>query len=356
MALHGLAGLTISVALAVSGPTFAGEVRHGAQGHSQNPVFSPDGKMLAFEVNSYGSDGVDLYFSSVNGDIAEDGRAVRLPGTANPFGSSQVVVNPIWHPQGLAIFEGTNPGGQYRLYFIHPPAVAATELIPTTQAPGDLTFPTASSDAKMVAFSSDETGDGDLRVYNSSSGQVTQATTGRGPELFPSFNQDNTALLYARKIKMQLDLYKVDLATKTESLVKGGAGDQTRPIFAANGKIVFFTSERGDNQWDLAVVESSGQGKRVLARGIRLPHRARPAVSPDGRWVAFAYDDPVKGDSVFVAAIDGSKTVEVKSGKKACGEPAIGVQGSRTILAFTALPSDEADWRMLIVKDISGKL
>jgi hypothetical protein len=52
----------------------------------------------------------------------------------------------------------------------------------------------------------------------------------------------------------------------------GGNGDQSRPSWAGMS-LVFFTNERGDDKWDIAVSEAAGQ-KRTLAKDVRLPLRA----------------------------------------------------------------------------------
>ena len=73
------------------------------------------------------------------------------------------------------------------------------------------------------------------------------------------------------------------------------------------GSIVFFDGSRGEDHWD--VVSASGGTKVVIAKDVRLPLRARPAVSPDGRWVAYAFSDPTKSDKIMMSKVDGSKTV-----------------------------------------------
>ena len=61
-----------AAALALTAPAFAGEVRFTDDGHAQNPVWSPDGKWVAFEVNHLEGSGVDLFVASVSGGIAKD--------------------------------------------------------------------------------------------------------------------------------------------------------------------------------------------------------------------------------------------------------------------------------------------
>jgi hypothetical protein len=47
---------------------------------------------------------------------------------------------------------------------------------------------------------------------------------------------------------------------------------------------------------------------------------------------------------------------QIPTGMKAVGDPAIAVKDGRTVLAFTALPGEEAGWRTLVVIDITDAL
>jgi Tol biopolymer transport system component len=337
----------------MTGTAYAGEVAHSLSGHAQNPVWSPKGKFLAFEVNELSSGSIKLFVAPMRGSIADSSMTVKLPGMSGPFATKQSMVNSTWHPQGLLIFAGSNEEGKYRVYFTQPPKIAAAELITKSLAPGDLSFPAVSGDAKMVAFVSDQSGDGDVRVYDASKGAVVQATDTGGAEVYPAFTADNKHIIYNRKVNMHLDIYKTNLETKESSRLIGGSGDQSRPIVTVAGDVVYFAATSSEGPWNIVKADANGENKQILARGIRLPYSARPAVSPDGKWVAFTYDNPVKANSVYLAAIDGSQVKEIKTDFRACGEPAIGTQDGRIMLAYTAIPSGEADWRMLQVVDIS---
>ena len=59
--------------------------------------------------------------------------------------------------------------------------------------------------------------------------------------------------------------------------------------------------------WDVAVSGSAGQSK-TLAKDVRLPFRAPPALSPDGKWVAYGLESPDKANSIWLTKVDGSKT------------------------------------------------
>jgi Tol biopolymer transport system component len=342
-------------ATALTTTASAGEVRFSGTGHAYNPVWSPDGRYLAFEVNNY-DDKSDLHVSMVNGAIAADAKKVVLPGAGGPFGGSQVVINPVWHPTNNIIFEGSTAGGQYRLYFYQPDGSAAYEFIDNATVKGDLTFPAFDKSGDSMAFISDATGNGDIRIRDSNTSQISTVMSSSSAEMFPQFDASGSKLLFTRKHNNSEDVFEVQIATGKESPVVGGANDQTRPIYAAGGRILFFDNSRDNSQWDLATVSGAGGTKKVLAKAVRLPHRARPATSPDGRFVAVTFEDPAKSSSIALMATDGSKTVTIPTSYSACGEPSIGVQNGRTLLAYTALPTGTADYRKLFVVDITDKI
>ena len=118
---------------------------------------------------------------------------------------------------------------------------------------------------------------------------------------------------------------------------------------------MYFTNERGEDHWDIAVSAAAGK-KSIVAKDVRLPMRASPALSSDGGWVAWGSDVPEKAGSIYLTKLDGSRTIAVATGLVATGEPALTSAGGKTYLAFTALPSAGADWRQLHIIDISDKL
>lgn len=352
-------GIAGAAAALVPVLALAGEVRFAPEdGHAYHPMWSVDGKYIAFEVNRLSAGTTDLYVAQVTNGIAKDGLQVKLPGGSSQFGGTtgQVVTNPTWHPGGLVVFEGSNEGGDYRLYIYGPGGASATQLLDTTKAPGKLTFPTISPDGNLVAYISSQTGSGDVRSWNRTTNAFLQHTKAADTESFPQYSKDGKRLIFTRETGGTLEIYELDVASGVEKMLVGGGGDQTRPAYAANGSIVYFTSERGTQIWDIAVVDAAGANKRILAKDVRLPLRARPALSPDGQWVSWVSADPLQDMKVMMARIDGTKTVEIATQFKGCGEPAITVAAGRTYLAYTYLPQSGADWRHLFVQDVTDKL
>jgi Tol biopolymer transport system component len=329
----------------------------GAPGHTYNPTWSIDGKWIAFELDPY-EGSVDLYVVPVDGTRATaEPKKISLPGSNSAFSTqSSIAASPSWHPGGQLVFEGSNAGGTMRLYYWAADRPQAVELLSAAKVAGDLSWPTVSADGKKVAFVSDATGNGDLYVWTQATNQVTALINSTFSEMAPRFDRTSNRIGYSRKNLGGEDLFVWDAppggSSPGSSAWVGGNGDQTRPVWAGEN-IVYFTNERGAEHWDIAVA-SGPKSKRIVARDVRLPLRASPALSPDGKWVAFGVEDPKRSDRIVLAALDGSRVVDVPTDLVACGEPAIANSGDKLVLAYTALPHQGADWRQLQLVDVTA--
>jgi Tol biopolymer transport system component len=335
----------------------AGKVSVADDGHAYNPTWSPDGGLLAFELNRYG-DAVDLFSVRVNNGVPAVPNKINIKSGGSSFSSgSSVLANPVWHPEGQLFFEGGVNGATNRLFYWSPKSASkpAQELLSQADAGGDLSWPTLSPNGQVVAFVSDQTGNGDIYLWDTRKNKVERAFTSAFSEGSPAYSPDGLTLAFSRKNRGTEDLFTWSGGASTKPL-KGGDGDQSRPAFAGD-LVVYFTSERGEGHWDIAVVNVDGSNRKILARDVRLPIRSKPALSPDKRSVLYASSQPEKGHLIFATSLDGSKTTEIDSGGLvACGEPAAVTVRGTTFLAYTALPSEGSDWRHLEIQDVTGKL
>ncbi|MFT6142777.1 MAG: Tol biopolymer transport system component [Myxococcota bacterium] len=295
-----------------------------------------------------------MFIAELSGDISREAKAMTLPGGGGGFGAgNQVAINPAWSSQGVALFEGSTQGGQFRIYYASPTGGGASEMLSSSMISGNVTMPTVSPDGSNMAFISSLTGNGDLRQWNSATNAITQLTTSEGTEMFPEYSADGSKIVFTRKRNSIEAVYVIDIATGDERTVSSGNTDRSRPAFA--GDRIVYLSQR-DAEWDLVSVDLNGQGRETLGRNVRVSTHGRPQVTPDGRHVAFASNDPTRSSTVTLARVDGSGTVDIATEFVACGEPAVTVQGERTLLAFTALPNTDAAYRFLEVIDITGRL
>ncbi len=346
--------LAMTLSLSLLGTAEAAEVAVTENGHASNPAWSGDGTQLAFEVNDFGGS-ISMYVVKVgNGNPMGTPTKVKLPGGGSQFGGSgSVVAAPSWHPDGMLIFEGSNSGGTNRLYFWQPGGAAASELLSVSQVAGDLSWPTVSPDGMSVAFVSDSSGSGDIFAWDRASNGVNKLATSPYSEMAPRYKSDGSTLAYSRKNQGSEDIFMMSSGQSMPRI--GGNGDQTRPVWSTD-KVVYFSNDRGEDHWDVVVSDAVGK-KRTVARDVRLPIRAVPAISPDGNWVAFGFSDPEKASKIGVVKLDGSGATTISTGGLvAVGEPAIVESAGRIYLAFTALPAEGASWRTLHIVDITGKI
>lgn len=357
LALASLSALTALSALV--SPAQAVEVQWVGGGHGGNPQWSTDGAWLAFEVNN-NSDKVDLYVVKVANGNPSSPTKVVIPGGSSSFSAAGAyAANPNWHPkQSVLIFEAANSGGQTRLYYLAPGTASPGEYLSIAQAPGDLSWPAISPDGSTVAFTTSASGSGDIMVFSQASNKVTQAFgSTKESENAPRFAPDGKTLAFSRKNYGTEDLFSGLLASTAQNAIKGatGNGDQSRPR-VAGANVVYYTNERGDDRWDVAIVPMIGGDRKVLGKDVRLPLRSAPPISPDGTSVLYGSSEPSKDGSVFVAKLDGSAVKEIKTGLTAVGDPSMVTSNGRTFLAFTALPANGSDWRQLHVIDVTGQL
>lgn len=345
--------MILALLLALTGTPFAAEVSVADKGHAFNPAWSQDGQWIAFELNKY-QGSADLYVVKImNGNPVGAPQKVALPGVSSQFASGgSVATSPTWLAQGMVIFEGSASGRDSRLFFWKPGGQGAGELLSTAQVNGDLSWPTVSPDGKLITFVSDITGSGDIYGWDRGTNKVSMLFTSPFTEAAPRYNADGSKLAYSRKNQGGEDLFT--FASGQPAPLMGGNGDQSRPIWAGS-QVVFFTDERGQDRWDIAISTAPGT-KTVIARDVRLPLRAPPSITPDGRWVVYGVSTPEQANQILFTSLDGARTVKYDSGLVACGEPSVAKVGDRLFLAFTALPSEGADWRQLHVVDVTDLL
>lgn len=336
----------------------AAEVTWVGGGHGSNPQWSADGTWISYEVNN-NADKVDLYVVKVSNGNPSNPTKVTIPGGTSSFAATgSYAANPNWHPkQNILIFEAANSGGTTRLYYLNPGTASPAEYLNISQAPGNLSWPAISPDGGTVAFTSSNTGSGDIYIFSQSTNKVSPAYPSTAEsENAPRFTMF-ASLVFSRKNFGTEDVFSAPLAATQQAPVKGatGAGDQTRPK-AVGPNIVFYTNERGDDHWDIAVVPVGGGDRRIVAKDVRLPQRAPPSITPDGTAVLYASATPSTDGSVFAAKLDGSGSKEYKTGLNAVGDPVMVTSNSRSFLAFTALPMSGSDWRQLHVVDVTNQL
>jgi TolB protein len=236
--------------------------------------------------------------------ISGDGSGlVRL--TDGPRGDAA----PDWSPDGRTIVFQSGRDGNQELYAVNADGSGVRRLTRDDAADGE---PAWSPDGRRIAFVSDRGGDDDLYVMDRDGSRVRRVTHGLHTE-WPSWSPDGAAIAFSGERGGTFDLYSVaaDGATRVRRVTSGPADDRYPRFFPGGGLV--FESDRG-GAFGLYTLAAAERGLPVRRLGSGGGHDFDPAVSRDGRWVAFVSDRDGL-DQLFVVRRDGTALARLTSGR-----------------------------------------
>jgi serine/threonine protein kinase/Tol biopolymer transport system component len=174
---------------------------------------------------------------------------------------------------------------------------APTRLRVLTHSGND-SWPTASPDGKLVAFTSDRDGRPRIWLRQMSSGDEVAVT--EGVDAVPRFSPDGASLLFVRRREAGSDLLRVAaVGGEAKRLVPDAvAGD-----WSPDGKRIAFIRSLSRTRWLVGMAASDGGEERRLSRENPLP-LAQLRWSPDGRWVAVLRRSSLAGAADSVLLLD----------------------------------------------------
>lgn len=165
--------------------------------------------------------------------------------------------------------------------------------------------PVISPDGRTLAFMSDRSGV--WAVYTMTVGRSDLRRVSNHPngEWYPDWSPDGRYLVYHREPveHAQPQLFIYDVEERTEKQLTHGDAENHYGRWAPSGGYIVFPSTR-DGESDLYRIDVSGQNeRRILAQPGR---QGDPALSPDGRFLAYTSEMPDGSTEIFVRAVDGN--------------------------------------------------
>jgi Tol biopolymer transport system component len=257
------------------------------------PVWSPDGRQIAFEGGPAGPSSVYV----VNADGSGQRMLARRGGA------------PAWSPDGrtIAFFSGS------KIYLMNADGSEHRPLTKTEpMARRSLAW---SPDGRKLAFLR-EGGCGQgcfyLYVVNSDGSGLRNLTSklaagghpGAGPASDPAWSPDGRKLAFVRlNASLGEPIYVVQAdGSGLRNLTPKPVGTYAAPAWSPDGRKIAFVSDRDGNS-EIYVMNADGSGQRSLTRNPA--YDADPAWSPDGRKLAFVSNrDGSYG--VYIMNTDGS--------------------------------------------------
>ena len=216
-----------------------------------------------------------------------------------------------------------------------PPALRSR---PLTSAPGWESHPTLSPDGRLVAYSSNQAGDGDIWVIDVASGEERRVTSDRGDEIDPTWFPDGGALAYVAR-GLEDAIWKVALAGGQPTRMVAGASS---PAVSPDGARLAFAVRDASGYFRIAVAPTSlAEGARLLtgADDGAWDH-ACPAWSPDGKRICYA-----DSRHLWIVSADGGGARQLTAGPAGDREPAWSPDG-RHVYFSSVREGPQSLWRV----------
>lgn len=256
--------------------------------------WSPDGSRIAFFSDRGGND--DIYVVS-----AETVRP--KPVLSDP---ERDLHEPSFSPDGKKLvysLETQNKAGELRVLDIE---TGRTRLVRRTELP--MTAPVWSPDGKRIAFVDRIDGNSEVCAIDPDGSEFVNLTNDRSLDISPSWSPDGTRLAFIshRGEPRGSRLYTMNADGSDPAPVTPRSGWEGDPTWSPDGSTFVFVCDRADspgNLLDICRINSDGTGeKRVVTN---RDHDTQPAISPDGKRIAFvAVSDG--NPEIYVVNSDGS--------------------------------------------------
>jgi Tol biopolymer transport system component/DNA-binding winged helix-turn-helix (wHTH) protein len=188
---------------------------------------------------------------------------------------------------GMLVYQRGTAGARVVLSWLY----SSGKMEPALSKPGDYSTPRLSPDGTRVALSVVQDGKQNLWVYDLSRETFTRLTSDTGPDMLPTWTPDGEFIAF--RSGNALAWIRSDGSGKVERLsgVSRNAGPWS---FSADGKwLAFWPLQPGSDLWTVPVERAPGVLR--LGKPQQLLQQAgskgAPAISPDGRWVAYSSDE-----------------------------------------------------------------
>ena len=218
------------------------------------PTWSVDGRAVAY--TSWRNGPPDIFISHIY-----EGRLEA------PLGGTVEIHNwlPSYSPDGQSIAFTSNRDGNPEIYVSR---IDGSDLRRVTNHPGIDTSPTWSPLGHQIAFTSNRTGSPQIYVVGvdgTGLRRITFESYCDRPTWSPApYNE----IAYASRTGPGYDIKVVDLATNEVRQITFGLGSNESPSYAANGRHLVFSSDRGGGERQLFLVGRDGRGlRRITSTG-----------------------------------------------------------------------------------------
>jgi serine/threonine-protein kinase len=254
-------------------PSLGGEVTAAIPG-AAFPAWSPDGRRLAYVRQT--ADGHD---ELVTGAVDGTNAVVVLPSDGVYFN----LRNPTWSPDGRQVAVIRSTGGVAGEIWLVPSGGGSTRRVLDEPAATWSDGPAFTPDGRGIIHSSNRGGATNLWVAPLDGSAPVRLTTGPGPDASPSVAADGAIAFLSSRRRTLLQAF--DQATGTAQTLLAYSPHLWGPAVSPDGRDVAFSRSEEDGSWHIWSMPIAGGTARRLTSGEG--GEIYPRWSPDGAFVVF---------------------------------------------------------------------
>ncbi len=146
--------------------------------------------------------------------------------------------------------------------------------------------PSWAPNGNQLAYVSFESRKPVVYVHDVDTGKRRLVANFKGSNSAPAWSPDGKtlALTLSRDGGSQLFLLDINASSAEPRRLATSTAIDTEPVFTADGRFIYFVSDRGGSPQIYKIAASGGSAERVTFSGT---YNISPTLSPDGRWLAY---------------------------------------------------------------------
>lgn len=251
-----------------------------------SPVWSPDGRFLYYVSNRGGS--MDLWRQKM--------RRGKPEGEPQPVTTGVGIASAALSPDGekLAYSKGRVVSNVWQVPILQERPATWFDAKQVTFDEAYIEMLALSPDGKMLAVSSDRSGNPDVWILPAEGGEMQQLTRDPTPDWAPSWSPDGKEIAFYAYRSGKREIWVRPLSGGPAWQLTKGETESTFPRWLPDGREIAFLSRRGGH-FEVGVIPAVGGEARRLTNDSDVDDSY--AFSPDGKWLV--YESTRSGASNF---------------------------------------------------------